>query len=161
MSVDADVYGKKARIFNVHLKSIKLGYDDYDFIDKIENTNNKEKISGWGNIFSKMSSAYKIRVKQAVMIDSLISLSPYPVILCGDFNEPPASYTYWHIRHGFKDAFCESGTGFGGTMRVKFLTFRIDYILHSQKLSSKRFRTHTENLSDHYPISCKFKFFEE
>ena len=160
MSVDAEIYGKKVRIFNFHLKSIKLGYDDYEFIDKIKDKNTKEKISGWGNIFSKMSSAYKIRVRQASMIDSVASLSPYPVILCGDFNEPPVSYCYWHIRRGFKDAFCESGTGFGGTMRVKFLTFRIDYILHSDKLKSKRFRTHTENLSDHYPISCKFKFSE-
>ncbi len=160
MSVDAEIYGKKVRIFDFHLKSIKLGYDDYEFIDKIKDKNNQEKILGWGNIFSKMSSAYQIRVKQAVMIDSIVSLSPYPVILSGDFNEPPVSYCYWHIKRSFRDAFCESGTGFGGTMRVKFLTFRIDYILHSDKLKSKRFRTHTENLSDHYPISCKFKFLE-
>ena len=158
ISVDADIFGKKVRIFNIHLKSIKLGYDDYDFIDKIENKNNKEQISGLGNIFTKISNAYQIRVKQAEYVRILIKQSPYPVILCGDFNEPPVSYCYNEIvKSGLEDAFCKSGTGFGETMRVKFLHFRIDYILHSKSLESKRFRTHRENLSDHYAISCKFK----
>ena len=159
MSVDADIFGKKVRIFNIHLKSIKLGYDDYDFIDKIENKNNKEQLSGLGNIFTKISKAYQIRVKQAEYLSILIKQSPYPVILSGDFNEPPVSYCYNKIRKsGLEDAFCMSGTGFGETMRVKFLHFRIDYILHSKVIESKRFRTHRENLSDHYAVSCKFQY---
>lgn len=154
---DANVINQKIRIFNIHLKSIKLGYDDYDFIEKIDKKNNKEQISGLGNIFTKLNKAYEIRVSQALMIDSIIKQSPYPVILCGDFNEPSVSYCYQKIIGNLADAFCESGTGFGETMRVKFLNFRIDYILHSKSLISKRFRTHKENLSDHYAISCKFK----
>ncbi len=157
ISTDVETLGGKIRIFNIHLKSIKLGYDDYDFIDKIENKNNKEQLSGLGNIFSKMSKAYQIRVEQSLMIDSLVKLSPYPVVLSGDFNEPPLSYCYWNARGDLSDAFCLSGTGLASTMRIKFLGFRIDYILHSKNLISKGFRSHRENLSDHYPVSCKFK----
>jgi len=157
LSVDANIYNQKIRIFNVHLKSIKLEYDDYDFIDQIGNKNNKEQLTGIGTIYTKITKAYDTRVKQAVLLDSLIRKSPYPVIICGDFNEPSVSYCYKRIRGNLTDAFCESGTGFAETMRIKFLNFRIDYILHSQSLTSKRFRTHKENLSDHFAISCKFK----
>lgn len=151
--------GQKARIFNVHLRSIKLGYDDYDFIDQIDSKKNSEQVSGARNIYNKLTKAYSIRIQQAEMLRRLIENSPFPVVLCGDFNEPPVSYCYREITGGdLCDAFCESGTGWGGTVRLKFLRFRIDYILHSPALESRAYNTHRENLSDHFAISCKLKF---
>ncbi len=156
---DVDFKGSKARIFNIHLRSIKLGYDDYDFIDQINKKKNSEQVSGAMNIYNKLTKAYAMRVKQAEMMRHLIDSSPYPVVLCGDFNEPPVSYCYRAITgDDMCDAFCESGTGWGGTVRLKFLKFRIDYIIHSPILESRAFATHRENLSDHFAISCKFKF---
>lgn len=156
--VDAQILDRKVRIFNFHLKSIKLGYDDYDFIDQIEQKNNQEQVSGVMNIYGKISKAYSIRTRQAQIINSLVEQSPYAVVLCGDFNDPPVSYCYRTIKgKGLQDAFCESGTGFGGTIRIKFLSFRIDYIMHSKVLESRNFKTFRENLSDHYAISCKLK----
>lgn len=156
---DVDFKGSRARIFNIHLRSIKLGYDDYDFIDQIDKKNNSEQVSGAMNIYNKLTKAYAMRVRQAEIVRELMDASPYPVVLCGDFNEPPVSYCYREIRGGdLCDAFCESGTGWGGTVRLKFLKFRIDYIIHSSALESRAFNTHRENLSDHFAISCKFKF---
>lgn len=156
---DVDFKGRKARIFNVHLRSIKLGYDDYDFIDQIDKKNNSEQVSGVRNIYNKLTKAYSMRVRQAEEVRRMVENSPFPVILCGDFNEPPVSYCYREMRgDDLLDAFCESGTGWGGTVRLKFLKFRIDYIIHSPMLESREFKTHRENLSDHYAISCKFKF---
>lgn len=155
---DAQILDRKVRILNFHLKSIKLGYDDYDFIDKIDQKNNKEQVSGVRNIYNKVSKAYSIRTRQAGIISRIVSESPYAVVLCGDFNDPPVSYCYRKILGGnLVDAFCQSGTGFGGTIRIKLLNFRIDYIMHSPVLESKCFKTHRENLSDHYAISCKLK----
>lgn len=155
---DAQVLDRKVRIMNFHLKSIKLGYDDYDFIDQIEQKNNKEQMSGVMNIYSKISKAYSIRTRQAEIIRGLVEQSPYAVVLCADFNDPPVSYCYRTIKgNTLTDAFCESGTGFGGTIRVKFLNFRIDYIMHSPVLESRNFKTFRENLSDHYAVSCKIK----
>ncbi|MCR5456353.1 MAG: endonuclease/exonuclease/phosphatase family protein [Bacteroidales bacterium] len=156
---DIEFQGQKARIFNIHLRSIKLGYDDYDFIDQIDKKNNSEQVSGVRNIYNKLTKAYAMRVRQAEMVRRLMENSPFPVILCGDFNEPPVSYCYREIRRNdLLDAFCESGAGWGSTVRLKFLRFRIDYIIHSPMLESTGFATHRENLSDHYAISCKFKF---
>ena len=51
-----------------------------------------------------------------------------------------------------KDAFIESGKGFGRSYVGKFPSFRIDYILHSDKYKAYEFRTIPKELSDHYPI---------
>ena len=157
ITADVDVYGKKIRIFNIHLKSIHLGYDDYRFIDSLDHKNNSKNMSGFKNIYQKIGAAYSERCMQAAAVDSMIASSPYPVVVCGDFNEPPISYCYHKVRGNLKDAFCESGTGFGTTMSLKFLKFRIDYILHSPELQSRGFKTHKEYLSDHFAISCNIK----
>ena len=155
ISADANINGKKVRILNVHLKSIKLGYNDYNFIDSLDRTKKIEQLSGFKSIFTKMDNAYIQRISQAKVINLHISKSPYPLILCGDFNEPPISYCYKKITENINDAFVESGLGFGTTMRLKFFIFRIDYILHTKNLKSSNFVTHNERLSDHYAISCK------
>lgn len=158
ITADADVCGRTVRIFNIHLRSIHLGYDDYSFIDSLDHKNNSKNITGFKNIYQKIGSAYSDRCLQAAAVDSMIKASPYPVIVCGDFNEPPVSYCYRKVRGNLEDAFCLSGTGFGTTMSLKFLKFRIDYILHSQELVSRGFKTHREYLSDHFAISCNIKF---
>ena len=157
ITVDADVYGKKVRIFNIHLKSIHLGYDDYDFLDSLDHKNNRKNISGFKNIYQKISGAYSDRCRQASVIDSMIKASPYPVVVCGDFNDPPVSYCYQKVKGGLKDAFCQGGKGFGTTITLKFLKFRIDYILHSPQITSRGFKTYDEYLSDHSAIGCNIK----
>ncbi len=155
---DAQILDRKVRVINFHLKSIKLGYDDYDFIDQIEQKNNKEQVSGIKAIYDKLTKAYAIRTRQAELIHQLVEESPYAVVLCGDFNEPPVSRCYRTVMgKQLVDAFCKSGTGFGGTVRIKGLSFRIDYIMHSPELESRNFKTFRENLSDHYAVSCKLK----
>ena len=41
-----------------------------------------------------MRQAYIQRADQVDIIKEDIRLSPYPVIVCGDFNDTPVSYTY-------------------------------------------------------------------
>ena len=41
-----------------------------------------------------MKSSYQNRVSEALKIKKHINKSPYPVIVCGDFNDTPLSYTY-------------------------------------------------------------------
>ena len=39
-----------------------------------------------------------------------------PVILCGDFNDTPASYTYRTVKGDLTDGFRDCGSGFGYTL---------------------------------------------
>ncbi|RLD46251.1 MAG: hypothetical protein DRI94_14970 [Bacteroidetes bacterium] len=145
------------RIFNNHLQSIKFGHDDYTFIDSLNLSINKSEISGAKNIFRLLKIAFQKRAHQVNKLSKKIKKSPYPVIVCGDFNATPISYTYHKISsNNLIDAFCESGVGISSTYIGKFPSFRIDYILYSKELQAVDYTVINKNYSDHKPISCKF-----
>jgi len=86
-----------------------------------------------------------------------MATSPHPVIYCGDMNDTPMSYSYHELREvGLNDAFVESGRGIGHTYIGAFPSFRIDHILHDDRLVAWNFRTLPEDLSDHRAIRCSF-----
>jgi len=142
------------RIINTHLESIRFKPEDYKFIENIGNEKQEEELNSSLNILRKMKRAYSKRAKQVETLKEEITRSPYSVILCGDFNDTPGSYSYQILSDGLTDSFRESGKGFGKTYAGSFPSFRIDYILHDKKLKSFNYKTYRENLSDHYPISC-------
>ena len=100
-----------------------------------------------------MKLSYQNRVSEAIKIKKHINKSPYNVIVCGDFNDTPISYTFSNLKKGLADAFQESGIGIGNSY-VGIPTLRIDYILHSKKYKSFNYKKNKYELSDHYPISC-------
>ena len=63
----------------------------------------------------------------------MIERSPYPVILCGDFNEVPYGYAYGRVRKQLRNAFENSGTGFGFTYNKAPRYIRIDNQFYSNK----------------------------
>ena len=50
------------------------------------------------------------------------------MILCGDFNDTPLSYTYRQLSRKLTDSFIEKGRGIGNTYIGEFPSFRICYI---------------------------------
>ena len=155
---DLQIKQDTIRIYNCHFQSIQLGYDDYSFIDKVSKNDKPDHISkNIIKILKKLRRAYKIRALQTDIVASHILTSPYPVIVCGDFNDTPVSYTYHKINKNLHDAFIKNGSGIGNTYVRNFSFFRIDYILHSKKIISSNYKTGKVRLSDHYPISCWFE----
>lgn len=144
------------RVYNLHLASVHLGYNDYQVIDNIDNDTIID-VKAYKNILGKLRKSYIKRAHQVNIISAHINASKYPSIVCGDFNDTPFSYAYNRIIKDMKDAFIESGNGVASTYIHKFSTFRIDFILHSKSLKSYNFRRLKINLSDHYPIECYFK----
>ncbi len=119
-----------------------------------------ENIKGTTMHFSrKLGSAYRIRAKQADMVEEEIAKSPYPVMVVGDFNDLPGSYTYSTIRGKMQDAFVDNGFGLGWTFSDSVLKFRIDHILHDEALEIKSFKLDNKAQgSDHFPLFCKVSF---
>lgn len=152
---DVDIRGQKIRVFNTHLQSIHLGYDDYNTIEKIE----EEKTASWlkvKNILRKLKSAYAKRAVQVAQINEATQSSSVPVVVCGDFNDQPISYSYHKLSNGLVDAFVEKGNGIGATFVNKLSFFRIDYLLFSPSLPIYNYTTIRENCSDHYPVMVRF-----
>ena len=130
------------RLYNLHLVSIRFGYDEYVFYDNLKNKKTediqfKDKIL---TILKKLKTAFLIRSEQVEMILAHIRTSPYPVIICGDFNDTPFSYSYHQMTRSLSDAFSKAGKGFpGNTYAGQLPAYRIDYILYSEPFRAYKY----------------------
>ncbi len=142
------------RIYNMHLQSISFSKANYKFIDAIQNDTSdvKDEMENSKSILRRIKRAFVKRAKQADAIADHIALCRYKIILCGDFNDTPASYVYRTIKGNLNDAFMEAGSGFEQTYAGTFPRFRIDYILFSNSFTCKNYHHLSETLTDHYPI---------
>lgn len=142
------------RIYNVHLQSIKLQQDEYSVFENgsIKTAENKSTIR---LLIDKLRIAYPKRAEQARTVMEHVATSPYPTIVCGDFNDTPLSYTYNQFNKLLIDAYRNTTFGIGSTYVGKVPAGRIDYIFHTEDLSSSNFTIQKEAYTDHRAISCK------
>jgi len=162
-NIDADNYciyadilkGKDTfRIYTIHLQSIKFKMNDYAvFGDK--NKNPEFEKSNVRLIIDKLRLAFPKRASQAQKVMEHIETSPYPVIICGDFNDTPLSYTYNQFNKTLIDAFRNCSSGIGSTYIGRVPAGRIDYIFHSNGLNSMDFKIQEGEHSDHRAVSCR------
>lgn len=160
---DLNVDGQRLRIFSVHLQSIHLGETDLAYVEDItdketENTTGGQHLKSLSSIVKKLRRAYIKRGKQARTLAEYVRQSPYPVIVCGDFNDTPSSYAYNTIAENLNDAFLCNGLGIGSTYNSLLPFLRIDYIFLDTTLSVHRYHTVNKNYSDHYPAVAEFSF---
>lgn len=142
------------RIYNVHLQSLRFQQNEYAIFDDgqlVPETTSQNVF----RILNKLYQAYPIRAEQAKKITDHMRSSPHPVVVCGDFNDTPMSYTYNQFSAQLTDAFRNCGFGIGKTYAGKVPAGRIDYIFHSPSLNSRNFSIQEKCLSDHYAISCE------
>jgi len=140
------------RVYNCHLQSIYLDSEQYQILDSLKFRYDDQQIAEIKDISYRLRDAFIKRAGQADIITDHISGCPHPVIICGDFNDTPVSYTYRTIKDGMQDAFSGSGWGLGRTYNGEFPSFRIDYILHSESIDALFFSRKRISLSDHFPI---------
>lgn len=149
---------KSIRVYNVHLKSLNIGSEEYLFtgdLDLSSEAEAKKAADGTMSILRKMKHAFEVRSKQVELLLEHMEQSPYPIVIAGDFNDTPVSYAYQQLRNNRLDAFKESGKGFSPTYVGKFPSFRIDFILHDQEISSYGYGKGELTQSDHYPVYCR------
>lgn len=142
------------RVFNCHLQSYRLGQSEISAIDTLDFDTDEKTQQTYRQLGGKFKDALIKRAEQAATLREYLNQSPYPVIVCGDFNDTPVSFTYRMVRGDLEDSFTESGKGTANTYNGKLPSFRIDYILYSPKFTSYNFSVSSLNHSDHYPISC-------
>lgn len=159
LSVFADILvgNDTIRVINSHLKSIVFDRKDYWAVEQMAKGEDFLETDDLRRIIAKLKYAFKERARQAEYLKSKMNESRYKLIVCGDFNDSPMSYSYSTIQKGLKDAFVESGFGMSRTYIGKMPSFRIDYILHDKSWKSYNYKTNKLNFSDHKMISCTIK----
>lgn len=139
------------RIFNIHLQSLKFSDDNRRYIDdptmKGENDFEESK-----SVIAKLKYGFLRHKIQSDRIKKAMNESPYPVILCGDFNDVPNSYAYKTIGKGMRNAFTERGSGIGRTFSSISRTLRIDNIFADERFKVDQYIRVKKKISDHFPI---------
>ena len=149
--IDIVVSKDTFRIFNVHLQSLKFSQTNLNYLDN-GTVPSEGNISESKNIIEKIKRGVLKRASQANFIKDELNHSPYPVIVCGDFNDVPVSYAYETIGKGLQNAFVVKGSGISRTFSSISPTLRIDNIFTDKKFKITQFTRIKKSYSDHFPI---------
>ena len=148
-------------VINNHLEGTNLSNEDRI---KYQKMIKGEMVKGTAKaetlfLLDKLGKQAALRAPQAEAVHgSIESHRNYPIIVCGDFNDSPISYSRRTIAQGLTDCFQETGKGIGLSYNQKGFYFRIDHILCSEQF--KPYNCVIDNkmdASDHYPIICRLK----
>ncbi len=154
---DVKVNDETVRVFSAHLQSVMFEDSHYQALHDLKNPT-KASLAGSKAIAYRLRNAYVKRSGQAELINQKVKASPHPVVVCGDFNDVPNSYSYFTAKGNLQDAFLKKGAGFGKTLRIISPTLRIDYILADKKFDVKQYHKIEVPYSDHYPILADLEF---
>jgi endonuclease/exonuclease/phosphatase family metal-dependent hydrolase len=153
--VDIKIKNDTIRVYNAHLQSLSIEEGE---IESIYTEKPKRK-----NDLIRLKNRFKVgfieRSKQVDILYKHIESCKYPVILCGDLNDLPYSYTYHKIDDLLENAFIDAGFGFGFTHNGKIPFLRIDNQFYSAtKLKPFNFKVNREiKYSDHFPLVCDYE----
>lgn len=120
------------RIFNNHLHTTAIRRDDSDYIENHAYFED-DSLGKMRSMIHRLADNNALRAAQADTLTQMVAASPYPAIVCGDFNDTPISYTYRTLSQDLRDAFRWAGRGYSHTYRGFFDMLRIDYIFSGEE----------------------------
>ncbi len=138
------------RVINAHLESNQIS----GMTEGIRGGNSyPDRLETFGRMLTGYGRATRLRAQQADEIRTLVETSPHPVVLGGDFNDVPSSYTYNKITTPrLQDAWVARGAGLGATFTGPLPGLRIDYFLVDTSLTVVSIERLAPLWSDHRPL---------
>ena len=144
-------------VYNCHLQSNNIHDNDKSaYKQLIMDPKEHLRSQGTKRLVKKLRDSAAKRASQAdvVVADMRKESSPY-IIVCGDFNDSPISYTCHRLKRKLNDAYTNSGNGPGFSYNRHGMYFRIDHIMHSPQFKAYNCTVDRSiEVSDHYPIFC-------
>lgn len=118
----------------------------------------KNRDSLAGSAIAALAQNFRLRAAQADSVRQLADESIFPVVVAGDFNSPPLTYTYSTVCDGLSDAFCDAGSGYGYTYKPIKGLFRIDYVLFDgDSYEAVDYQSPNWSYSDHNAVIVRLK----
>jgi Metal-dependent hydrolase len=158
LACDIEINGRTIRLFNNHLQTTEVSQNKRK-LEKGLRTDDSQRVEHAAlGLIDGLHENFRKRAVQADLLKQLIAASPYPTLVCGDFNSLPSSYVYHTIKGDkLQDGFQRSGHGYMYTFKYFKHLLRIDYILHSPELNSTDYFSPDLNYSDHNPVVMRMK----
>ena len=155
VSVDA---GEKGRFYlaNMHLVSFLLTDNEINVLTNTSEHRNELDTIGM-SVVRKLKYAFERRSDEIGVILESMPLFHGPIVICGDFNDTPMSFTYRQMQKvGFIDTFTKVGRGIKPTYAGELPLIRIDYIWGNEQIKPLKFKRIRHKASDHYPVMLDF-----
>ena len=152
-----NIDGDTVLVVNVHFETLGLQVSEQEQIGDILARRGVEPSDK--ALFSKICASASVRALQAETLAKYLERHKgMSVILCGDFNDTPNSYTYRQVDKHLQNCYQATATGPGFTYTNYKMKVRIDNIFCSDdwKPSTCSIDTKTK-ISDHYPIVATMK----
>lgn len=147
--------GDSLLVINNHLESNQLSNEDKEeYTHTIIDPNQQTIKNSTRILINKLSKAANYRGAQTDSICNIIDRNnQHPVIVCGDLNDTPISYTYQQLAKRLTSAYRQAGTGPGLTYTRRSFPVRIDHLFFPNDWTCTSCRIdHTISTSDHYPL---------
>ena len=148
-------------VYNCHFQSNQLKDNEItEYQSFIKNPTDSTHYKVSKNVIKRLLESTAKRAVQARMIaDRARNETAGYMIVCGDFNDTPLSYSYHVFDRFMHDAYAKSGAGMGITYHEQRLYYRIDHIFCSKNLTPLHTRIdRTQKDSDHYPVISRIRF---
>ena len=148
-------------LVNCHFNSFGISNEEIEYINDAKNIVKDKEIYG-KSVITKLTRGFKLRTKSTqVLIDKLPD-DDTPLVICGDFNDTPLSYTYNQMsKAGLKDAFLTVSKGIGKTYCGRLPLLRIDYFWYNDNIEIVDYSRIKQTTSDHYPLLMSFNIKKE
>ena len=155
---DIEVNGRMIRLFNNHLQTTEVSRNKRKLEKELRQDNSQRAKRAALTLADGLHENFRKRAVQANLINQLVSASPYPTLVCGDFNSLPSSYVYHTVKGDkLQDGFQTGGHGYMYTFKYFKHLLRIDYILHSPELKGLDYFSPDWEYSDHNPVVMRMK----
>lgn len=148
---DIQLGARRIRVFNVHLQSNSMTR----IAERVATQGNLQDKQTWldiGGIMERYRYAARLRARQAKTMAQLIAQSDCPVLLLGDCNDTPLSYTWQTLTAQLSDTFMKKGRGLGVTYAGHIPGLRIDYIMATPGFRVLEHCTIKQPFSDHRAV---------
>lgn len=147
--------GDTVRIYNVHFQSMALEESAI-----VRTTRRRAWLDPPGlSLLRRFRNGAVARSKQVDTVVAHISACPHPVVVCGDLNDLPYSYTYSALADDLVNAHQAVGGGIGSTYNGRLPLLRIDSQFSTpDRLQPLWVKVHDEvPYSDHFPLEAIYR----
>ena len=153
---DVEAPGGDLRVVNMHLSSLRFTQNDSKVIESMNvPSDRKGRIK---SVTKKLDNGFRAHSRQAKAIRQVLDDSPEDVIVMGDMNDTPGSFTYRTVcGDDLHDAWADTGFGPTYTFHAHHLYVKIDHILYRGNMKALSCKRDKAGDSDHYPLVAVFE----
>lgn len=147
---------KNFYLVNCHFNSFGISKEEIEYINDTKNIVKDSEVYG-KSVISKLKRGFERRTKSTNLLLKNLPDNMQPMVICGDFNDTPLSYTYNQmLNSGLQDAFITNSRGIGKTYCGALPLLRIDYFWYNEYIEVVDYKRIKETTSDHYPLIMTF-----